>query len=728
MTRPLTARLSMMAGLIAVLPLLVTPLVPAQSVAERKQEARLKKKLARLDAEIARQDKRLAKTKERCRAEYAKLRDPAQQKELAGLLDTIREKYSSDLSSGRLKRKVLRSLTKDVKSAIASSIGPNLAKALTETIRDEFLAACNDEKYDAAKVLARVVEDVFTGDFDADFESEIKRLLISPAGAKLRRERKQVQQELAELQARIEARQSGLPYGMVLVDGGEYTVGVTRKDLERFAKKDGTDLQNIHLVFRSWPAQKVKIDPFLIDRNEVTCEAYYEFLKDTGFKNVPKYWDQNDNKYWEGFDKRPVTGITWHDARTFARWVGRRLPTEFEWEVAARMGRDSKHANFFTWGDNPPDEQLCNYNALFEHPQRRLRLKGVKVIPPVMRVGSFPKGANPVLGIYDMCGNAAEYTSSPFVPYKGFKTIKVGKRTVSTSDFSDTQIVVRGGHGLNDRDIVTTFWRLGARKNNKYECVGFRTAASPVRGKDHLAAIFESGEYKIFLIDYPLLPSDVLEGRKAPELALDDSDRYTALMAGGWNAETGLPERARFISILNRKADDFRNLDALNSFVGPKGEPILLGFMHTDLKFKEPAIEPGDYLVLWEPRHQETIAPEEDESGDTPASADDQEKKGKKEKKAKKKGGKKAEPQVVQVPDRVIFYNVRKPKDQAVKMSMETFPPTVSRKQPTMITQASRDGDGVDLFYAFPIRHKSNKCFVIRIPLKTEKGETSAFK
>jgi hypothetical protein len=462
-----------------------------------------------------------------------------------------------------------------------------------------------------------------------------------------------------------------------------------------------------------------KLKPFLIDMNEVTCEAWLEFLKDTGRKKHPKHW--TDNKIPKDFAKRPVTYISFQEARAFCKWVGRRLPTEFEWEVAARYGRGRKILNYYTWGDTAPHpvlaRDLTNFDGLFDHEGRPKIIKGIRNLPPVMRVGSFPNGANQALKVYDMCGNAAEFTSSPFAPYEGFEAQKIGPRSVGPADFDRYKIVVRGGHGLNRREIVTTFWRVGMAPDSVASCVGFRTAATPLKGKDHLDALLGEGDYERYLVDFGLLDSDRNEKRKSPKLALDDPSRYTALQAGGWDMETGLPTRARFISIVNRQATDFRNVEALNQSMDKAGDPVLMGFLHIDVATVEPKLDPADYLVLWLPKHEEVIEPEEPEAG-----------KETEEEKGKEKKGKKKAVATRKVPDQVLFYNVKKSKDEMVAANMQFRQPVVATAQPTAIRQIGKDGAGVELVFAYPVKFQKTKAFVLTIPLKTKPGVTSEYK
>src|ERR1041385_1629975 len=103
--------------------------------------------------------------------------------------------------------------------------------------------------------------------------------------------------------------------GMVYLPGGEFTMGSNAGDeYER-------------------PAHKVRVAPFFIDVNEVTCDDYLQFVKATGHQ-PPRSW--TNGSYTPGDAKKPVTGVDWNDANAYASWAKKRLPTEEEWEFAAR--------------------------------------------------------------------------------------------------------------------------------------------------------------------------------------------------------------------------------------------------------------------------------------------------------------------------------------------------------------------------------------------------------
>jgi serine/threonine-protein kinase len=182
----------------------------------------------------------------------------------------------------------------------------------------------------------------------------------------------EIQPETAEVEpvkTEVETATSGRE-GMVRVPGSTYAVGVDT------GTRDHAELQQVELA------------PFWLDLREVTNSRYAEFLTETG-NPPPSSW--SGDSYPSGEDQHPVRGVTWEQAAAYCEWQSKRLPSEAEWEVAAR-GEDGR---LYPWGDN---------------------LQAVEL----PRVGTYPVGTKltnqSAFGLLDMAGNVWEWVDQPYAP------------------------------------------------------------------------------------------------------------------------------------------------------------------------------------------------------------------------------------------------------------------------------------------------------------------------
>lgn len=239
----------------------------------------------------------------------------------------------------------------------------------------------------------------------------------------------------------------GEPPGMVWVPAGEFEMGW-----------DGAGGR-----FDERPAHRVRLDGFWIDRTEVTNAQFRAFVDSTGYvttaervpdwealasqlppgtprppedqlvpgalvfrppsdqadlRDASQWWAWTPGASWRrpsgpnsslaGKESHPVIHVSWEDARAYATWAGKRLPTEAEWERAARLGQDGAR---FIWGDDfrPNDQHMANIWQ-GEFPHRNTAADKYSGTAPV---GSFPPNA---LGLYDMAGNVWEWTNDQFRP------------------------------------------------------------------------------------------------------------------------------------------------------------------------------------------------------------------------------------------------------------------------------------------------------------------------
>jgi formylglycine-generating enzyme len=173
------------------------------------------------------------------------------------------------------------------------------------------------------------------------------------------------------------------PVPMVVVPGGPFLMGSRHgqgRDDER-------------------PQRLLDIDTFAIDAMEVTNARYLAFVEATGHRRPPNPYGDGVLTVSAGIEQLPVVQVTWHDAADYCQWAGKRLPTEAEWEKAAR-GADGR---IYPWGNEPPSPERSNYEREWDD-AKTLRT-----------VGTTPGGRSPY-GVHDMAGNAREWVQDWYAP------------------------------------------------------------------------------------------------------------------------------------------------------------------------------------------------------------------------------------------------------------------------------------------------------------------------
>jgi sulfatase modifying factor 1 len=216
---------------------------------------------------------------------------------------------------------------------------------------------------------------------------------------------------------------------MVLVPAGEFIYGSTSMSLNTLKQK------------------AVYLDAYYIDKYCVTNGEYRRFVLATGYP-APTHWQ--NGRYEEGKDKCPVNNVSWEDASAFAKWAGKRLPTDAEWEKAAR-GTDGR---LFPWGE--------------EYDPTALNGREAKIGAPCP-VDSFPNGISPY-GCYQMSGNMWEWVADWYDPYYGDRMPDCNPKGPETG----TLRTLRGGCWSSLPGNLTTTARARAVIGSRTTYSGFR--------------------------------------------------------------------------------------------------------------------------------------------------------------------------------------------------------------------------------------------------------------
>lgn len=246
---------------------------------------------------------------------------------------------------------------------------------------------------------------------------------------------------------------------MVLIPAGEFKMG----------SPDGEGDNDEH------PRHHVSLDAFYMDKFEVTVARYAEFVRSTN-RAKPEYWDQVDSSK---HGKLPVVGVDWHDAEAYCRWAGKRLPTETEWEKAAR-GTDGR---MYPWGNEPPTTSLANFRFI-DDDQRLAPVDSKKLYKlhfgkkmftdydqHLAPMDSDEAGKSPY-GLHHMAGNVWEWTADW---YDEDFYAKSPQRN-PTGPSSGTTKVFRGGSWLNGPVSVRSATRASYSPAYRTATLGFRCA------------------------------------------------------------------------------------------------------------------------------------------------------------------------------------------------------------------------------------------------------------
>ena len=242
------------------------------------------------------------------------------------------------------------------------------------------------------------------------------------------------------------------------------------------------------------PAHTVDLPAFRIDAYPVTNGRYREFVEAGGYDDprfwteagwahrvaegltAPRFWSRDAGGAWWrrrfGVVERvpmdePVVHVSFHEARAFATWAGRRLPTEAEWEKAARFDPATGRSRRFPWGDDEPTAAHANLG------QRYLQSAPV---------GAYPAGAS-ALGVHQLLGDVWEWCDSGWHPYPGFRMFPYPE--YSEVFFGGDYTVLRGGSFGTDPAAIRSTFRNWDHPVRRQIFAGFRLAADAHPGHDH---------------------------------------------------------------------------------------------------------------------------------------------------------------------------------------------------------------------------------------------------
>jgi iron(II)-dependent oxidoreductase len=266
---------------------------------------------------------------------------------------------------------------------------------------------------------------------------------------------------------------------MVTIEAGEFSQGATWRTF---------------VYDNELPAHTVSLPAFKIDRLLTTNEEYAHFIAEGGYRRR-EWWDEEGWQwrerenwtcpfYWtpQGLDgdddaaarrwnartmfaegalepEHPVAGVSWYEAAAYARFAGKRLPTEAEWEKAASWDAATARKRLYAWGDDAPDDTRGNFD-----------LRHWNTTP----VGSFPAGASRY-GCLDMTGNVWEWTGDAFAGYANFTAYPYPE--YSEVWFDGDHRVLKGGSWATHPSILRTSFRNFFRRQFRIAFAGIRCAS-----------------------------------------------------------------------------------------------------------------------------------------------------------------------------------------------------------------------------------------------------------
>lgn len=443
---------------------------------------------------------------------------------------------------------------------------------------------------------------------------------------------------LVPLASGSQANEVGPP-GTVALRGGKTKIGMDAKDIQKLVDELPGAPQAVRALDAETPAHSVDVAPFYMGLTEVTNEQYAVFVRATGHRppegwgdaaitaagnaflqargkenqerkargeqplptkfERSEWWSENwQGAEWsipKGEELHPVVYVDYSDVLAYCRWAGVRLPTEFEFQHAVR----GKTEQPYPWGEDWEDGKYCATSEDRRNNTTR-------------PAGTFEEGRS-ADGLYELAGNAWEWTSSPYVAYPRFKknTYKIDgtKEKMPEPTWDGNKRVVMGGCYQTSRLVARGSVRRPTDRDQMTNALGFRIAGSTSPGADIADAVF----------------ADVRASSKRP--GGTDYELNGPVSMDRWEWTDGIEKAPEGYAVISKyEYLTFVPVTELplsndNQFARESltEDPEHLGFLSSSFALTEPALAPGTYLVTYRAAGASLIADapvEEGEQGD----------------------------------------------------------------------------------------------------------------
>jgi iron(II)-dependent oxidoreductase len=258
---------------------------------------------------------------------------------------------------------------------------------------------------------------------------------------------------------------------MVLVPAGEFLMGSDKK----------TD----RLAYRGeMPQRRVYLDAYQIGKYEVTALEYLKFVLATN-RNPQLDWRYDGGNFQEAMAHHPIMHVSWYDADAYCTWAGKRLPSEAEWEKAAR-GTDGR---LYPWGREQAGPTRANFGRTGLSGPVRDRPERLLLYPPIISVDKYDMAVSPY-GLHQTIGNVAEWVNDWYD--KDYYAAAPDRNP--TGPESGTQKAFRGGGWMDSTTTMRVAMRNGTDPNTRINWMGFRCAKSAVDSNQLSAIGNQSGK------------------------------------------------------------------------------------------------------------------------------------------------------------------------------------------------------------------------------------------